>query len=100
MSAYRCRENMMETMCRMKLLAAAHGERLPPDLEARWPFFVVWFQGRKAKEKGSGVSDWWLQYFVGKWAKAIPHDPSAFVKWVRAEMVFMPRPLPASTTRL
>ena len=98
LSSAECRQNMLETLCRLRLQAAALGARLPPDLASRWPDFARWFQRRQERDKGEGISDWWLTHFLNPWGKKIRAKPQAFVHWVRHEMAGMA--MPASALRL
>ena len=92
------RKNRMETLCRLRLRAAALGAPLPPPLQASWRDFVQWFELDTRRNKGDGIAQYWLQQIVQRLDENLKAKPTAFVKWVQQEMSRMPRP--ATTARV
>ena len=88
----------METLCRLRLRAAALGAPLPPPLQASWRDFVEWFELDTRRNKGDGIAQYWLQQIVKRLDENLKAKPIAFVTWVQQEMSRMPRP--ATTARV
>ena len=86
------RRRRIETLIRLKARAAALGARLPDDLAAKWPAFVIWYEREQRRLRGAGLAHAWIHYIVNPVDKNLKADPASFIAWVRKEMVGLPRP--------